>query len=349
MEPLVSVVIPVYNLDHALLDSCVFSILNQTYQNIEILIVDDGSTDGTGEYCDTLKNVDGRIRVFHQKNNGVSAARNNGTNIAAGDYILYVDGDDILSPIAIREGMDHIQNDGVDLVIACVQKIKTHSDFVYTKEVSENSEVLHGIEIDEIRKHLIALNNPRYKGINGSGYINRGPYCRLIRKEIALSNPFTLGIPIGEDVLWNMNLLNKCDSVCVVYNIWYGYLIHGQSAIRKYYGNREILVRKYLDQLLRDNSDFFKNHMEEYAKNVSVEFYCLLNYELMSEKCPMSKREKKEAVREYLRAEPWNMLERKEIKKSLPFMYRSLFALCPSGLWIWGLRLFELAKGRKMG
>lgn len=339
MDLLVSIVIPVYNVDHTLLNNCISSLINQTYKNLEIIIVDDGSKDNTGEYCDKLTESDERVRVIHQKNQGVSAARNNGTNAANGDYILYVDGDDVLCPIAVSEGVNHIKNDSVDMVISCVQKIRTHSEFSYSEEFGVNSEIIRGAEIDQLRKHYIALNNSQYKNVKGTGYINRGPYCRLIRKDIALSNPFTVGLPIGEDVLWNMSLLNKCESVCIVYNIWYGYLIHGQSAIRKYYGDREVIARKYLNQLLRENNAFFDSNMDEYVKNVAMELYCLLNYELLSPKCEMNHKQKKRTVKGLFSKEPWSFLKNKQYFRKLPIAQKVILLSCNTGTWIMLLKI----------
>lgn len=94
-DPLVSIVVPVYNVE-AYLQRCVTSILTQTYKNIEIILVDDGSTDGSGEICERIKEKESNIVVVHQKNGGLSAARNTGINIAKGQYIAFVDSDDFI-------------------------------------------------------------------------------------------------------------------------------------------------------------------------------------------------------------------------------------------------------------
>ena len=86
-KPLVSIIIPIYNIMDCL-EKCVDSCINQTYKNIEILMVDDGSTDGTSELCDKLKEKDKRIRVFHKENGGSSSARNLGIEQARGEYLV---------------------------------------------------------------------------------------------------------------------------------------------------------------------------------------------------------------------------------------------------------------------
>lgn len=98
---LISVIIPVYNVEKYLRE-CVDSVLSQTYSNLEILLIDDGSTDSSGAICDEYATRDGRIRVIHQKNGGLSAARNAGLDAARGQYISFIDSDDFIGPLFIE-------------------------------------------------------------------------------------------------------------------------------------------------------------------------------------------------------------------------------------------------------
>ena len=91
--PLISIIVPVYNVKDYV-EKCLDSICGQTYKNLEIVVVDDGSTDGSGEICDTYAQKDPRVKVIHRENRGVSAVRNEGLDIALGEYIGFVDGDD---------------------------------------------------------------------------------------------------------------------------------------------------------------------------------------------------------------------------------------------------------------
>lgn len=93
--PLVSVIIPVYNVE-AYLERCVRSVLDQSYSHLEILLIDDGSTDNSSSLCDSLALTDSRIIVFHKENGGLSSARNMGLEAANGDYLVYVDSDDLI-------------------------------------------------------------------------------------------------------------------------------------------------------------------------------------------------------------------------------------------------------------
>ena len=100
MDPLVSIIVPVYNVK-PYLNRCVDSLLRQSYQNTELLLVDDGSTDGSEALCDEYAAQDARVRVLHKKNGGLSDARNAGVDAAKGEYLSFVDGDDWVSPYYI--------------------------------------------------------------------------------------------------------------------------------------------------------------------------------------------------------------------------------------------------------
>lgn len=128
-DPLISVVIPVYKVE-AYLDRCVESVVRQSYEKLEILLVDDGSPDRCGAMCDAWAGKDSRIRVLHQKNAGLGAARNRGTEIAAGEFVTYVDSDDYLAPDAIELLLRLLQEQGAEIAVAdCVKTQEDHVSF----------------------------------------------------------------------------------------------------------------------------------------------------------------------------------------------------------------------------
>ena len=106
-EPLVSVIVPVYKVEDYL-DKCVESIVKQTYKNLEIILVDDGSPDNCPSMCDSWAQKDSRIKVIHKENGGVSSARNSALDTAAGDYICFVDSDDFIEPNAVGYMLENI-------------------------------------------------------------------------------------------------------------------------------------------------------------------------------------------------------------------------------------------------
>lgn len=99
--PLISVILPVYNVENYL-DRCIQSLLHQTYENLEIIVIDDGSTDSSGKLCDKYVRTDNRIYVIHQQNQGLSVARNKGIENSNGMYLTFVDSDDSVQPDMIE-------------------------------------------------------------------------------------------------------------------------------------------------------------------------------------------------------------------------------------------------------
>lgn len=114
MTDLISIIVPVYNVE-AYIKKCIDSLKNQTYKNIEIILVDDGSWDGSGKICDIEQKNDFRIKVIHQKNAGVSAARNNALDTMKGQYVTFVDGDDFVSPDFIEMLYNAIKKYSADI------------------------------------------------------------------------------------------------------------------------------------------------------------------------------------------------------------------------------------------
>ena len=110
-----SIIVPVYKVEQYL-NRCVDSILNQTYRNIEIVLVDDGSPDRSGEICDRYAKSDERVKVVHKKNGGVSSARNIGFSSSTGEYIGYVDSDDYIAPTMYEDMIDVLEKNDLDIV-----------------------------------------------------------------------------------------------------------------------------------------------------------------------------------------------------------------------------------------
>jgi glycosyltransferase involved in cell wall biosynthesis len=116
MKPLVSIIVPVFNVEEYL-DDCINSILNQTYKNIEVILVDDGSTDNSGKICDLLGQKNNKVKVFHNNNNGVSYTRNYAIRMTTGKYILPVDGDDIIADTYVEKAVNILEkNDSIGIV-----------------------------------------------------------------------------------------------------------------------------------------------------------------------------------------------------------------------------------------
>lgn len=126
-EPLITIIVPVYQ-TKPYLCRCVYSLLKQTWKNLEILLVDDGSTDGSGEICEQLRQEDGRIRVIHQENGGLSCARNAGLREASGRYVGFVDSDDRVEPAMYMELVQAAECHDADLVMCDHKRMLKNGD-----------------------------------------------------------------------------------------------------------------------------------------------------------------------------------------------------------------------------
>lgn len=135
MTPPVSVIVPVYN-DEKYLAECIDSILSQSYRQIEVILVDDGSSDSSGKICDKYADTDKRVRVIHKPNGGVSAARNAGVSAASGDFIMMVDADDVLHPLIIDTLLEAIVSNPVCTASVCRFTTKSKADMSVSGNVS---------------------------------------------------------------------------------------------------------------------------------------------------------------------------------------------------------------------
>lgn len=145
-QPLVSVIVPVYNVEKYL-KRCLDSVLAQSYKNLEIILVDDGSTDRSGEICDEYKKKDGRIRVIHKENGGLSDARNEGMKIGKGDYACFVDSDDV------------VKNDYVEYLFGLIKKFDVEMSVAkYEVVTGSGKRIVPGGEIySEVFSEKVAL------------------------------------------------------------------------------------------------------------------------------------------------------------------------------------------------
>lgn len=221
-EKLISVIIPVYNVERYL-SKCIDSIRRQTYENLEIILIDDGSTDKSLDICNKYALVDERIRVVHKENAGVSVARNVGVEYSTGYYVCFVDSDDFLPLDSIEKLYKGIKESGSDLCCGAWAKIYAKKT-VYNHYCSKN--------IDTSEKELLSeyLN---YEEVNG-------PVAKLYKKEIIDSADikFLPGVLIGEDAIFNYQYIQKCQSVSIIDEIVYYYnKLNGESVTHNFYEN----------------------------------------------------------------------------------------------------------------
>lgn len=215
---LVSIIIPVYNIEYYLRE-CLDSILAQTYENIEVILVDDGSTDTSASICMEYRDKDKRVRFFSQSNSGVSAARNNALDKAKGEYILFVDGDDIVAE-NIVESLVRNMSKNVHMSICGFVK--------FTDSISFENQIRGTVQLSQ--EKLL-------KELFYGDKIGSGPFCKLIRKTSTKNIRFDEKLALGEDLDFLCKLIfanADFESVYIPQQL-YGYRVREGSAMTRHY------------------------------------------------------------------------------------------------------------------
>lgn len=213
MSHLVSIVVPVYKVEKYLKD-CIDSILCQTYNNLEVILVDDGSPDNCPEICDNYAQQDPRIRVIHKENGGISDARNVGVAAATGDYLMFVDSDDWLEPNSISCLYEQIIAYDAPLAIGCMQQIDDISKTVLYSNYHKDAPTTCRSKLSVMKEDL-----------RGGGWACWG---RLYRMDIHKDILFPLG-EVNQDEAIALQILDRCDKVVDVNALVYNYRTRAAS------------------------------------------------------------------------------------------------------------------------
>lgn len=222
-EPLVSIIVPVYKVEKYL-DRCVQSIIAQTYKNIEVFLVDDGSPDNCGKMCDDYAEKYPYIHVIHQENSGQAVARNNAVNKSKGKYILFVDSDDYITS-------DHVYY-LVDLLVKYECDISI-GGFCYQFEGKEMSQRVCQNNID-VMSASQAIERMNYgKGIGAT------PWAKLLPREIVLKHPFPQG-KIYEDLATMYKIIGDVSKVAFGNKIIYYWVQRNNSTTRSVFDNKQL-------------------------------------------------------------------------------------------------------------
>ena len=244
MAPYFSLIAPVYNTPKDLLKRCIDSILSQTYSDFELLLIDDGSTADCAAFLDSCSESDKRIKVFHKKNEGSSAARNTGIQNAAGAYTSFVDSDDFLMPYMLDDAKKTIDKYAPDMIVGLAQRhYKDTEASGNLTEAFDDSAVSECPEISTFMNHILGYTNPSFKF--KSGYIGDGPWARFCKTDIVKETPFGVEGFCSDDTIWNLEILPKCKKLVVVNRLWYMYMINANSKTRKFRPNssKEVIFR----------------------------------------------------------------------------------------------------------
>lgn len=246
---LVSVIIPVYKVKELYLRKCIESILEQTYETLEIILVDDGSPDDSGMICDSYALKDSRVQVLHTENGGVSNARNVGLSVAAGEYITFVDSDDFLESYTIEHQVKTLEDNRADCVLISCNTIQVDGDDENISAMCKNEEIQTLVlGQNEAMDALLYMHQP-YPGFEVTAV-----WGTLYRNEILKGVRFVKGMAIAEDFVFKFEVFKKMNRIVISNQRGYNYLVHANSAMRNGF-NKNKLNAIYVLQDLIENSD----------------------------------------------------------------------------------------------
>lgn len=212
-RPLISVIIPAYNIEQYL-ERCLESVRNQTYKNVQVIIVDDGSKDRTGEIADKFTQLDDRFYVIHKKNAGVSAARKTGLEVAQGEYIGFVDGDDFIEPDMYQQLME--------------LAIKYQADIAhcgYQMVFPNRVDLYHGTGMLRIQDNYTGV-----KDLLEATMVEPGLVNKIYHKKLFEEIEYDQEIIINEDLLLNFFLFHRAHRCVFLDKPFYHYMVRKNSA-----------------------------------------------------------------------------------------------------------------------
>ena len=243
-KDLISIIIPVYNVERYL-NRCIDSVINQSYKNLEIILVDDGSTDTSGKICDEYAIKDNRIKVIHQKNAGVSNARNNGLKNAKAEYIGFVDSDDFIELDMYEYLHDLLLKYNADISICQVDYIKG-DNIKYNMLLKENKIMTKEKALETLYTQLYNVN-------------------KLFKRNFIENIFFTEDVFVGEDMLFCLKCFEKVNKIIYGNKIKYHYIYNFSSATKNSFNIKKLTYFKAIDDFIKYTEN---NNLKRLYKNL---------------------------------------------------------------------------------
>lgn len=271
---LVSVIVPVYNVEKYL-DKCIKSIVNQTYENIEIILVDDGSPDSSSEICDFWAKKDGRIKVIHKTNGGLSSARNAGIELATGDFLVFIDSDDYPEPDMI-EFLHNLVTSGDYDVARCGCYIE---DLIgNASSVLGNGETL-APTYDEL---IIDLMN--------GGHLSGVVWNKIYRRSAIGDIRFDTADGCSEDIMYNYRVFSKTSRVVFCDEPKYHYAVRNDSIINNEFTEGAFCIlraKRLITDSQCDNPTTFSYCVKGYIQSAFIVLSGVVSHQKFTDKIPV--------------------------------------------------------------
>lgn len=323
MQPKVSIIVPCWGVEKYLA-RCVESLVNQTLQDIEIILVDDESPDRVPIMCDEWANRDSRIRVIHKKNGGLGLACNSGLEVATGKYVAFCDSDDWVDEAMYETMYMAAEENRAQLVFTGLKKVDDAGKVVLMNHPSEKK-VCNGREqVDEVMLGLIASKppDPVERHIQMSAKVVLYDREHINKYHIRFESERKI---ISEDLFFNLDNLSRAECVVVLSDIFYNYYCNDQSLtskVRKDRFEKDLLMR---DTLLSRYS--FRTMPEDFASRVNRMFigYNRSDIRQICQATSMPKAEKKQWLREVCSHPIWKELNASYPVSRMPLKHRLFF------------------------
>ena len=262
VEPLISVIVPIYKVEKYL-RKCVDSILRQTFANLEIILVNDGSPDECAEICNEYQKTDCRIKVIHKSNGGLSSARNAGLDIAKGDYIGFVDSDDWIEPEMYQKLIETAMNSEAD-VVQCGYKVVTEEGNLVREYISEREDFFGGNEIADAFFKTTKIGDVAWN--------------KLYKASIWDENKYMVG-KYHEDAFAICDVILETHSWANIPDVLYSYQLRGTGIV----GSGFSLKRLDSVYAAQYKLELSQNHFPSYEKyaRIGVCLHCFYLYDLL--------------------------------------------------------------------
>lgn len=293
----ISVIVPVYNGENDI-EKCISKLLEQTFQDVEIIVVNDGSTDRTEQICKQIMTQDTRVKLYTQENAGPSAARNKGIELATGEWVVFVDSDDWLESNCLEYVYNVALEENVDIVLWNLQNEQKDMSVPYVPFKGERRIFLED-EIYQI-KNILFTDKTETKA---SPLSIKGPYCKLIKRAVIEDSRFPLELNLGEDVCFAHQLFDNVQKVMYVNKIFYHRILNGDSLSQKKDIKRGEKRSKYVNWVLNYRSDYDAKILNEFA---FLKYRELVLYYLGS-KLDLTYKGREEAIERFLRDINWEI------------------------------------------
>ncbi len=307
---MVTIIIPTYNPKAELLKRSVASLTEQTYRDIEILIVDDGSDGAYQKVIDAAGRGDNRIHVIHRPRGGVSEARNAGVMAASGEYIGFLDDDDVYLPCFVEEALEIALQEDCDYVSGGVKKITSDpaQEMNYSNAKVQNTV----IRVGELDRYIIAHLPGNPIKTQGESYISYGPIAKLIKKEILRQTAFPSGVIWGEDQLWNVAVMKLCRKVVLADRKWYLYIMNHESVSWRYTQNALEQTGEVALKMRQVTGIDEEKDIKAYGDYILVLLKEACRRSISHPDCALNTMEKRKMMLELRKKDPWNVLLRND-------------------------------------